>query len=136
MRPIQRAQTIFVTIPATASTGSKVFLPDIPELREAVIDGIETYTDTQLGFDLTGTAIVSAANISGLVLNLVQESDRRAQDFPLQSLLAVAYGGLYKEFSGWRLNWQKCYLQLVTAGPAASAVALNVFYHYEARKPR
>lgn len=130
MQPIQRAQTIFLTIPATATSGAKVFLPDIPELREAYVDGIETYTDAQLAFDLTTTALITSTDIAGLVFNLVQQSDRRGQDFPLQSLLAVAYGGMYKEFTGWRLNWQKCYLQLVNNAPAGKAVALNIFYHY------
>ena len=130
MRPIQRSQTIFVPIPGTATQGAKVFLPDIPELRGALVDGIETYTDTELANDLTGGGIVNAAGITGLVLNLVQESDRRAQDFPLQSLLAVQYGGIYKEFTGWKLNWQKCYLQLVNNNPAGQSVALNIFYHY------
>jgi hypothetical protein len=134
MRPIQRSQTIFIDIPANAQLGSTVYLPDIPELRDAVIDGIETYTDTELAFSLTGNPVVTVAGIREATLNLVQESDRRAQDFPLQSLLAVAYGGIYKEFSGWRLNWQKCYLQLVGTASASTTVVLNVFYHYEPKK--
>lgn len=133
MRPIQRSQTIFLTIPAGAGQGAKVYLPDIPELRDALVEGIETYTEDELAADLTGTSLVGIAGMQGLVLNLVQESDRRAQDFPLQSLRAVSYGGIYKEFTSWKLNWQKCYLQLVTNAPAGRAVALNVFYRYASR---
>ena len=133
MRPIQRSQTIFINIPAGAQLGSTVFLPDVPELRDAVIDGIETYTDTELAFSLTGNPVITTPGIREVTLNLVQESDRRAQDFPLQSLLAVSYGGLYKEFSGWRLNWQKCYLQLTGPTAADTTVVLNLFYHYEPR---
>lgn len=134
MRPIQRSQTIFIDIPANAQLGTTVFLPDIPELRDAVVDGIETYTDQEVAFSLTGNPVITTPGIREATLNLIQESDRRAQDFPLQSLLAVSYGGLYKEFSGWRLNWQKCYLQLTGANAAATTVVLNIFYHYEPRK--
>lgn len=133
MRPIQRSQTIFVLIPSTATLGAKVFLPDIPELRDALVEGIETYTDSELANDLQGNSVQTIAGVAGLTLNLVQESDRRAQDFPLNSLLAVQYGGIYKEFTSWRLNWQKCYLQLTNNSPAARTVVLNVFYRYASR---
>lgn len=133
MRPIQRSQTIFVAIPATAAVGTKIFLPDIPELRDALVEGLETYTDSEISSDLQGNGIVSIAGVADLVLNLVQESDRRAQDFPLNSLLAVQYGGIYKEFTSWKLNWQKCYLQVVGPNTAGRSVALNVFYRYAAR---
>lgn len=133
MRPIQRSQTIFVTMPTNTSVGTKVFLPDIPELRDALVDGIEAYTDNELAADLQGQPVVSIAGMQSLVVNLIQESDRRAQDFPLQSLLATAYGGIFKEFTGWRLNWQKCYVQAVSAAAADQVVALNIFYHYGTR---
>jgi hypothetical protein len=131
MKPIQRSQTIFIQIPSSAQLGTQVYLPDIPELRDAVIDGIETYTDQELTNAPNGQAIIAVASIRELTLNLLQESDRRAQDFPLQSLLAVQYGGIYKEFTQWRLNWQKCYIFCLGTTPADQVVALNVFYHYE-----
>ena len=133
MRPIQRSQTIFLPLGSNVTTGSKIFLPDIPELRDALVDGIETYTDSELTADLQGNPVQTIAGLQGLVLNLVQESDRRAQDFPLQSLLATAYGGIFKEFTSWRLNWQKCYVQATNGNPASRTVVLNVFYHYAAR---
>lgn len=133
MRPIQRSQTIFVPIPGTATLGAKVFLPDIPELRDALVEGIETYTDSELANDLQGNSVITVGGLAGLTLNLVQESDRRAQDFPMNSLLAVQYGGIYKEFTSWRLNWQKCYLQLTNANPAGTTVVLNIFYRYASR---
>jgi hypothetical protein len=134
MKPIQRSQTIFINVPATAGLGSSVFLPDIPELRDAVIDGLETYTDQELAVAPTGVPIVPIAAVREITLSLLQESDRRAQDFPLQSLLAVQYGGIYKEFTQWRLNWQKCYLSILGGNPAGFVVAINVFYHYEKAK--
>lgn len=136
MQPIQRSQLITVVLPAATATGAKIFFPDIPELRDALVDGLETYVDSELAADLSGNAVVSAATLAFLAVSLVQESDRRAMDFPAQSLRASAYGGMYKEFTGWRLNWQKCYVQLVSGpiGGAANAFALNVFYHYGAKR--
>ncbi|MCX7901197.1 MAG: hypothetical protein N2483_02685 [Burkholderiaceae bacterium] len=133
MKPILRSQTIAVNLPAGLSITGKVFLPDIPELRSALVDGLETYADTEAAANLDGTPVVTAAELPSLALSLVQESDRRAQDLPLQSLRAVAYGGIWKEFTGWRLNWQKCYLQWVGAAPIAAqkCVLLTVFYHYQ-----
>jgi hypothetical protein len=134
MKPIQRSQTIFVSVPANAQLGTTIFLPDIPELRDAVIDGLETYTDQELAFDTRGLNIITLPAIREITLSLLQESDRRAQDFPLQSLLAVQYGGIYKEFTQWRLNWQKCYFTILGTTPAEQVIALNVFYHYERAK--
>lgn len=132
MQPIRRSQLINVLIPIGTAAGSKITLPDIPELRDALVDGIETYDSALLATDPAGNAVVTSAQVPGITLNLIQQSDRRAQDFPLFALSSNNYGGIWKEFDGWRLNWQKCYVLVTTSGlfAAAGSVVLNVFYHY------
>lgn len=136
MQPIKRSQLITVTLPAGTAVGAKIFFPDIPELRDALVDGLETYVNTELATDLQGNGIVTTTELSYLAVSLVQESDRRAMDFPAASLRASLYGGMFKEFTGWRLNWQKCYVQLVNGPIGANnlSFALNVFYHYASRR--
>lgn len=131
MKPLQRTQLIGVVIPQLTGAGAKIYFPDIPELRDAVVDGLEVYTSGELAQMPDGNTVV--ASLEGATVNLVQESDRRGQDFPLFALNSSNYGGIWKEFTGWRLNWQKCYVQVVDGSISAvtAAVAINVFYHYE-----
>lgn len=137
MQPIRRSQLVSVTIPVGTTVGGKVFLPDIPELRDALIDGLETYVDSELSFSTSGVATVTGAQLLALTLNLVQNSDRRGQDIPAWSLRSSQYGGIWKELTSWNLNWQKCSVQVNQAGlfAAAASFSVNVFYHYpEGRK--
>jgi 1-deoxy-D-xylulose-5-phosphate reductoisomerase len=72
MKPIQRSQTIFIPIGAGATLGSKIFLPDIPELRDALgSSGIEVAGGRQAlieaaarPVDMTVAAIVGCAGLS------------------------------------------------------------------------
>lgn len=131
MKPIHRSQLVTIIIPANAAIGSKFFFPDIPELRDALVDGLETYTADTLAADLSGVDTVDTASLGMLTLSLVQESDRRAMDIPAFSLASNNYGGIWKEFDGWKLNWQKCYVQLTdTFGALQKSFSMNVFYHY------
>lgn len=135
MNPIHRSQLVSVVIPANTTVGAKIFLPDIPELRDALVDGLETFAIDELAADLSANPTATSAELAFLTLSLVQESDRRAMDFPLQSLRSSQYGGIFKEFTGWRLNWQKCYIQVVSGTfAAATSVNVNVFYHYAAKR--
>lgn len=132
MQPIQRSQLVSVALASGASNGAKFYFPDIPELRDAVIDGLELYTSDELTTSPNGRFVTPSGVVDGLVLNLVQESDRRGQDFPATALVSSQYGGIWKEFTGWRLNWQKTYVQVVTNGAVGGEydLVVNVFYHY------
>lgn len=136
MKSIQRSQLVTIKVPKGATLGAKFFLPDIPELRDALIDGLETYTEAELAADLNGVPTVQDPGLAGLTLSLIQESDRRAMDIPAWSLRSSQYGGIWKEFDSWRVNWQKCYLQVVDPTnfiASDRSFALNVFYHYGRR---
>lgn len=132
MTPILRSYTVFVNIPAGTTT-AKIQFPDVPDLRDALIMGVEAYNvDFVTASTDNVTPVIAVADVPKCVLNFVQKSDRRGQDFPFQSLISAQYGGIYKEFDNWELNWQKCYAQFVAA-PAATAfcLPLNFFYQYK-----
>ena len=134
MKPIKRSQLITVVIPQNTGVGAQVKFPDIPELRDAVVDGIEVYSVDQLSITPNGERVVTTAGLAAATVNFLQESDRRGQDFPAYALLSAGYGGIWKEFTGWRLNWQKCYVQVVSSTPFEDeqvAIPFNIFYHYE-----
>ena len=136
MKPIVRSQLITVEIPAGATAGLELKFPDIPELRDAIVMGLEAYDGTDLSTSPQGgTAVIVPNTGNALVVNLVQESDRRGQDYPYVALQARLYGGIVKQFDDWRLNFQKCYLKVVEDGifTEARCVAINVFYRYAGR---
>ncbi len=132
MQPIRRSQLVSVLIPANASQGARIAFPDIPELRDALVDGLEVYNSDELSIDPQGNTVVTSTQLTVLSLNLLEKSDRRGADFPAFGLLSSAYGGIWKEFTGWNLNWQKCTVQVTQNGAfgAAASLPVNVFYHY------
>ena len=133
MKPIIRSQLITVKIPNGSEFGAQINFPDIPELRDAIVMALEAYDRTDLSAAPQGGLPLIPANTgSGYVLNLLQESDRRGQDYPYTALQARLYGGITKEFGDWRLNWQKCYVQVVESGLVTEdlCIAVNVIYRY------
>jgi len=66
MQPIRRSQLVAVNIPLNTAAGAKFFLPDIPELRDAIVDGIEAYGATELLTAPDGTGVNGLIWVGGV----------------------------------------------------------------------
>jgi hypothetical protein len=129
MRLIERSKLVTVNIPIGTATGAVIPFPDIPELRDKRLTGIEFYDDTVLTTSPDQLATLTAAQAAAMTLTLKRNSVEHIQDVPLQTLNSSLLGGIWKEFEPFIPNYQSSFLRNVGAGfGAAQAVAFNIFY--------
>lgn len=132
MLKVERGYRLDVSIPQTVRVGAKVFLPDIAELRNTLLMGIEAYTKDDVLTTDQGLAILNRLQVPSITLTLVHQSDKRASHFPFSSLVSSTQSGLFKEFSEWEVNWQKSYFTVVDPLPfndnGALAASMMIYY--------
>lgn len=131
MKPISRSFQLQVTFQRGLRRGARIFLPDIPELRNTLLTGIEVLDNTMVLQSQVEAPVPTTPELAGFALTLIHASDKRAVNFPLASMCPTVMSGLWKEFNSWRVNYQKSFLRLMNDGPVANGprtVCLNVFY--------
>jgi len=129
MKTIVASKLVWLNVPAGTVAGSVIRFPDIPELRDKKITGIEFYNIAMLAATPDQVATISAADATGAVLTLKENSTERVQDIPLNTLLPTNTGGIWKEFVPFVVNWQASAVRY-TALPATlpHSVPFSIFY--------
>lgn len=130
MRPIVRAELVFVRFSNTGNQGDTQRFPDTPSLNGAGVRvlGIEAFTDAQLLQTPDGSPCLPAAEVDRVVVTLAEGSDQRYKQMPLSSLVAQLNAGVWKEFSPLQMDFQKSQVELVGSITAGSSVPF-VFYY-------
>lgn len=129
MRAIPRYKLVYVTIPAGTTAVANIPFPDIPELRDCPIIGLEAY-DTNL---LTNTPdqvpVIANGDSQSLVVVLKDASNERVQEIPYCTLITYLNAGIWKQFDPFVVNWQSSVLRvLVRPGALPVSAAFGVFY--------
>lgn len=117
---------------AAPAAGTKTYFLDIPFLRDKYIYGIETVTASQMAVSPTSKAMITQANSLTGALTLVQKSTEIFFQTPMALLITNFNSGIVKEFSPVQLDLQKSYVQVFSAGIAATeSVCFNFIYLLE-----
>ena len=128
LQPVHRSIQVQVFVPRETRKGAKVFLPDVPELRNTLLVGIEALDQRTVDLADDGSAVISPSSLKYFTLTLVSGTDRRCVNMPLASMNPGLMSGLYKEFNDWRVNYQKSYLTVVDPSAVRVTVPLNIIY--------
>jgi hypothetical protein len=129
MRPIPKSKLVWVNIPAGTVAGAAINFPDVPELRDKPIIGVEAYNLSLLAATPDLVATISAADLVGVTVTLKDYSDERVQDIPASTLVPTNIAGLWKQFVPFVVNWQASFLRFVaTPAGVPCSFPLNVFY--------
>lgn len=147
-RNVIRSQYVELYVPATSTTLTQFNFLDQPQLRNAVLDGIQVYNVSDIPLAQSGKALVTATIMSRSFLTLYTNDVQNVGDnkdnpvgeliyrYPLVSLHKTSTGtnAFEKElypFAGQRLDWVKCYVNLGTAiGTGDISYVFQVYYHY------
>ena len=135
---IQRAEFVEINIQAN-NTAQTVYFPDLPNLRNAKIFGIqgvsvESLTTSENGYPLT-TLAAYRAMIVGLYF-----SEGIFIKVPMMSLVStdsVDFFGLPLQLSGQTIVWSKSYIYFTTStaassnGTVAQSTVFNVYYNLQ-----
>jgi hypothetical protein len=131
---IQNAEYVDLTIP-TGNTRQTIYFPDLPNLRNKPIVGIEAYSALEHATTTAGTAVQARADLANATLTLYYDGGEFIV-VPITSIRRVENGGTYAAFNdipnlaGQNVVWTKSYVSLnaTIANFAGKAFLFNVYY--------
>lgn len=130
---IKRAEYVEVAIP-TGNTNQRIYFPDLPNLRESKVFGLEIFDNTTQPFTFTGASTQALTEIRDTIVNLYFDGGYYIQ-IPASTLLRLNTTTFYSEIpmlAGQTIVWAKSYLFLTDVAGIASYASktflFNVYY--------
>lgn len=124
-------KSIIVELPITAiANGTTLNFNDVPQLRGKYIQGIETYTNNEVGKTPTQKNVIALANLSSFLVNLVTDNETVFENIPYFTLNANANAGIIREFKNLKININKSNIYIASGtGLTVGESALFTFYY-------
>jgi len=137
MATIKRYESIEIAIP-NGSTLTRYYFPDLPNLRNALIDRFVLYPpDAANPSVLTGGTPASFYDISRTSIVLYNGDQQMIYTCPLVSFINIvnnfdhAYYNLPMEFNGQIISWTKSYITSPYPQDSTNTVySFGCFYHF------
>lgn len=134
---IIKYQAIEIAIPSGTSA-TVFYFPDQPQLANAQIQLIETYTITSVSKSpMTGGTTISVADQKAGNLTLYWEDQQILQNMPLLRLNKMVttdpYVNLLENMSGQSISWTKSYVKFAAAPTGATVLTFGVYYSGKGR---
>jgi hypothetical protein len=134
---IERFEAIEVAVPS-GSTLTRFQFPDVPQLRNAKISGIQVYTAGSItATPLTGSTPVTTADLKKSFLTLYQGDLQLIYSLPLISLNSIVnsaadpYTFELPAINGLTISWTKSYISLPSALATTNvAYSFGVYYNF------
>lgn len=128
-----------VTLVVAAAAGrNEYYFPDLPNLRNAMIQAISVYSDDIFSTDPNNIPLISTADLrkSFLVLNI---NDKEDVKIPMTTLMNIAIQGApatqsnsangYVPFAGQIVTWPKSYVKFPNGHAVTQfSIVIGVFY--------
>ena len=139
MATIKRYESIEIIIPDGA-TNTRFYFPDLPNLRNALIDKFVLYPQIAINPSvLTGGIPATPSNILQSSLTLYNGDQQFIYNNPLSSLLNIVvnitgesqYYNIPLEFNGQIVSWTKSYITSPYPQDTTNVIfSFGVFYHF------
>lgn len=132
---ITNAEYVEVLIP-TGSTKQSIFFPDLPNLRNRPILGIEAYAATEQATSNSGQTVQALSDLPNASVTLYYDGGEYIV-VPILSLRRVGNNGANTAFfgdipalAGQNIVWTKSYVSMnaTVANFAAKSFVFNVYY--------
>lgn len=133
---IKNAEYVELVVPS-ANTKNQLYFPDLPNLRNRQILGIEAYSAFEQSTSLSGASVVTAALFPDATITLYYDGGEYIQ-VPLSSIRRVVYGAagagvVYYDIpmlAGQNVVWTKSYVSMNAnvASFAGKNFVFNVYY--------
>lgn len=130
MKPVKKHYLVEINIP-NPTAGQRIYLGDIPELRNVTTEQMESYNSGILSFSPAQNPVVNQTGGSNVVVTLVESSTEDIYQLPYNSLTKSLNGGDVTEYQNKRFNLPKSYITLLgTASLNAGDSVVLSFYYY------
>jgi hypothetical protein len=132
MKAITRSYLVELYFGTSApGVGANFNFQDFPELRDVYITGVQVCSNTYITTAPSGRTVIAAADLPGLVLNLVDvNTNIRIYNYPTFDLQPDNANGFYRDFVPFKLNLVKSYITVLqNIGIVANeSLCFNFFY--------
>ena len=134
---LNRFEAVEIAIPS-GSTNSRYYFPDLPNLRNALVQGLQVYTtDTLSATPNTGSTMVALADLKKSFITLYSGDLQLIYNMPLLALNNIAnnatnpYSFELPNINNMVISWVKSYVSLPTAPTTTGcAYAFGVYYKF------
>jgi hypothetical protein len=132
---LKRFESVEVSIPLNSSN-TRFFFPDLPQLRNAMIQNIQLYTPGTLSASPnTGSALATEADLKKSFLTLYSGDLQLIYNAPLLAFNNIInsatnpYTNSLPDIDNMVISWTKSYISLSTAAATTNVVyAFGVYY--------
>lgn len=129
---IHRCLTVEVQL-TSIGTGNQFLFPDNQIIRgqNIMVYGIETFTNSTVGYSPSGYTMVTDAGASNLTLNFLDDhSINLVNQVPYQALNSYIMSGTSREFKPFRMVLTKSFVAIsnTTNLSANQAILVNLLY--------
>jgi hypothetical protein len=132
---IKNAEYVEVFIP-TGNTKQQIYFPDLPNLRNRPMTGIEAYTSQEQATTTAGNAVQSQGDIPNATVTLYFDGGEYIV-LPITSLRRVHAAGTHAYFgdipmlAGQNIVWTKSYISMnaTVSNFAGKSFLFNVYYN-------
>ena len=134
---IERFEAVEISVPS-GTTLTRFYFPDLPNLRNAKITGVQVYTaGTITATPLTGSTPVTTADLKKSTLTLYEGDLQLVYNIPMLNFnnlvnsAADPYTFELPAINGMTLSWVKSYVNVPTAlATTGVAYSFGVYYHF------
>ena len=134
---IKRFEAVEINVPS-GSTLTRFYFPDLPQLRQAKIEAIQTYIAGAISLTpLTGSTPVTAADAKKSFLTLYQGDLQLIYNIPILALNNIQEGAAPTSFvnelpsmNDIDISWTKSFVSLPTALATTNvAYSFGIYYY-------
>jgi hypothetical protein len=137
MLKIERFESVEIQVPLNSSL-TRYYFPDLPNLRNAKVTGIQVYTAGSISATpLTGSTPVTTADMKKSFLTLYQGDLQLIYNIAMTGLNSIvnSAGDPYRfelpQIADLTISWVKSYVSLPTALTTTNvAYSFGVYYHF------
>jgi hypothetical protein len=110
--------------------GQEITLPDQDDLRDAIIEGIETFTAADIVATPQGLPVISDLLSRGILLTFAEKSNDRVKFLPYHPARAVLLSGQVRQFVGWSITWPQSRARCVAPLNNDEQIYLMIGVHF------
>lgn len=128
----KRFRVISIRLEPAATTGREFSFGDQDDLRDAIIDGVEVFSEADTPYDQNGNPVVTIGDAPNLSVCLTEGSTDKVRYIPYNPMRTVINGGIVRMYDNLRPSWPQCRIRVnSTLGSVIATWALvGVHFHY------
>jgi len=130
----QKYYSVEINLGSTVpGAGSNIPFPNVPQLQNALVYGIETFKSSQLATSSTGKTLVTS--LTGLIATFYNKNFERVNLYPCYNLNTIDRYGIIPAFDPFVIDWQKSFVKITNTAGLNANESIVFGFHYSDQQP-